>query len=184
MEIPQIGKVIADPQFHRNPPLVSEPIPIPFLHQHRCRFVLKRYIEDPNREEIHAAIKNILTINDDVLTEAQQYVYQYYEDMAALFAAHNWPSPPKIETPADVWKHVSFGDSLYVQRRKKATAEDGVYVSLGCNCDWEEEHGLQIVLRDGLKVTKVGPFDDHLTNAAAFADPSLIGVIYRRIGVS
>jgi hypothetical protein len=41
--------------------------------------------------------------------------------------------------------------------------------------------GLQLVIRDGLAVTKVGAFDGHRTNADAFADPSLVGVVYRRI---
>jgi len=30
----------------------------------------------------------------------------------------------------------------------------------------EDEHGLQVVLRDGARVTKVGPYDGHLTNDA------------------
>jgi hypothetical protein len=46
------------------------------------------------------------------------------------------------------------------------------------NCDWEVEHGMQLVLRDGRTVSKVSPYDGHLTNADAFADPKLVGVIY------
>jgi hypothetical protein len=53
-----------------------------------------------------------------------------------------------------------------------------VYVSVGCECDWEVEHGLQIVFRDGATVTKVGPFDGHLTNASAHARDDLEGVVY------
>jgi hypothetical protein len=39
-----------------------------------------------------------------------------------------------------------------------------------CGCDWEEEHGLQIVLRNGVRVNKVDGYDGHLTNSDAFAD--------------
>ena len=60
---------------------------------------------------------------------------------------------------------------------------NAVYISLGCNCDWEQEHGLQIVLKDGLRVTKVGSFDGHLTNSDAYDDASLENVIYRPRGV-
>nr|WP_240742158.1 hypothetical protein [Micromonospora zingiberis] len=56
-----------------------------------------------------------------------------------------------------------------------------VYVTAECNCDWEPEHGLQIILRDGRAVTKVGPYDGHLTNAAAFNRDDLEGVVYHRL---
>jgi len=47
--------------------------------------------------------------------------------------------------------------------------------TIECGCNWEREHGLQIVLREGLSVTKLGPYDGHLTNA----DSSLESVVYR-----
>ncbi|MGC7101877.1 hypothetical protein ACPZ19_45000 [Amycolatopsis lurida] len=36
---------------------------------------------------------------------------------------------------------------------------------------------LQLVFRDGRDVTKVGPYDGHLTNSAAYADDELDGVV-------
>lgn len=59
---------------------------------------------------------------------------------------------------------------------------DGIYFSLECNCDGEPEHGLQLVIRDGLTVSKVGSFDGHLTNADAYGDRSLAGIVYVPIG--
>jgi hypothetical protein len=53
--------------------------------------------------------------------------------------------------------------------------EAGQYVD-----DWEPEHGLQIVFRDGRAVTKVGPYGGHLTNSAAHADDTLDGIVYYR----
>jgi hypothetical protein len=35
------------------------------------------------------------------------------------------------------------------------------------------------VFRDGATVTKVGPYDGHLTNSAANDDDQLDGVVYR-----
>jgi hypothetical protein len=43
-----------------------------------------------------------------------------------------------------------------------AGRDQRVYVSVECECDWEPEHGLQIVFRDGATVTKVGPYDGHV----------------------
>lgn len=56
------------------------------------------------------------------------------------------------------------------------------HVKLSLNsfsCDWETEHGLQIVFKQGLKINKLGPFDGHLTNSDAYADKKLENVVYR-----
>jgi hypothetical protein len=81
----------------------------------------------------------------------------------------------------DVWTQVEFGREIYVSQRAENDTEDGVYLSLECSCDWEPEHGLQLVCRDGRAVSKVGPFDGHVTNSDAFAKPSLAGVVYKTI---
>jgi hypothetical protein len=82
-----------------------------------------------------------------------------------------------IKEPKDIWEHVNLGDEALVGRR--ARGDRGVYISLECECDWEEEHGLQIVFKHGLKINKVGPYDGHLTNSDAYGDESLEDVIYR-----
>jgi hypothetical protein len=70
---------------------------------------------------------------------------------------------------------VSFGGEFHVDR----SADDGqVYVSIECACTWEPEHGLQLVFRGGRTVSKVGPFDGHLTNASAFGRHDLGGAVY------
>jgi hypothetical protein len=181
MELPYIGRVKADNRFPRLGLLVSKPVRIPFLGNKACRFELKQYRQDSNPQEVHTAIANILSASHSVLTDAQDHLYDYYRDMSELFAAHGWPAPPLIKGPGGVWEHVHFGDTLYIERLRKGSPEDGIYASLECGCNWEREHGLQIVFHNGLRITKVGPFDGHLTNARAFADPSLYGVIYHRI---
>jgi len=60
---------------------------------------------------------------------------------------------------------VSFGGELIVSRR--SGGDRAVYVSLECDCDWEPEHGLQLVFRNGTAITKVGPFDGRSSHADA-----------------
>ena len=52
------------------------------------------------------------------------------------------------------------------------------YVVINCNCDWEPEHGLTLVWRDGRRLTKAGSFDGHVSNEVAFDDPAYAGVVY------
>jgi hypothetical protein len=72
---------------------------------------------------------------------------------------------------------VRLGSQPVISRR--SYRDKGIYVSLECGCDWEEEHGMQLVFKNGLQVVKVGPFDGHLTNADAYADDSLENVVYK-----
>jgi len=55
-------------------------------------------------------------------------------------------------------------------------------VSLECNCTWEIEHSLQLVFRNGNEISKVGPFDGHVSDESAYADERVRGVVYKRIG--
>jgi hypothetical protein len=135
------------------------------------------YVEDPRPEEFRAAIQSALDAKPEILSAAEPYIAQYCED-----ALDDDRPAVKLEKSSDVWSHVQFGDRFNVSRRADGDAEDGVYLSLTCRCDWEAEHGLQLVLRDGRTITKIGPFDGHLTNSDAYADRNLAGVVYRRIG--
>jgi uncharacterized protein DUF6985 len=158
----------------------SDVMPIASIGGHHCRFVLAEYIEDPNPEEIDAAIAALLAPATNLLAQAQPHVVQYREDMLSLEEAASSPGN-RLAEPRTIWTQVRLGDTLYVSRRGVGDAEDGVYVSLECNCDWEIEHGLQLVARAGAIVSRIGPYDGHLTNADAVDDRTLVDVVYRAL---
>jgi hypothetical protein len=62
---------------------------------------------------------------------------------------------------------------------RRSYGDKAVYISLECDCDWEVEHGLQIVFKEGRAVTKVGPYNGHLTNSDAYDDERFEKTIYR-----
>src|SRR5262249_22635402 len=113
----------------------------------------------------------------EVLDEADRYVVQYCRETLDRYPKEHRPDV-RVEQPSDVWSYVELGREIHVSRRADGDSEDGVYLSLECHCDWEVEHGLQLVLRDGRSITKVGMYDGHVTNADAYAKPSLVGVVY------
>jgi hypothetical protein len=156
----------------------SEPKPVRFLGGRACRFIFDDYGSDEAELlDIRRAVQNALDVGPEVLATAEPYVVQYCEEMLVRYPDEFRPKV-HLAKPSDVWSYVRFGSELHVSRRTDGDAEDGVYVSIECNCDWEREHGMQLVLRDGRAVSKVSPYDGHLTNADAFADPKLVGVIY------
>ena len=172
LQVPDLGMVAHDDALDW---YVSDPVAVPALGGHECAFALEAYEDDPDRGAFHRAIGNFLHAGAELLQAATPHVFRYYQN-SRLHADPEDRDFPVIASAADVWRHVSFSDTIVVGRRPHA--DHGVYLSLECACDWEAEHGLQIVFHNGSHVNKVGPFDGHLSNADAFDDPSLEGVVY------
>ncbi|MDP1895738.1 MAG: hypothetical protein Q8K87_16615 [Hydrogenophaga sp.] len=175
MNVPGLGEVNKDERFGC---YYSQPIALAVLNGTECRVVLEGYDEDPNNAEYRVAIENLLSATPSVLKEVEGLIYQYYLDVRSYYP-ENYEDFPRIASADEVWSLIQLGSEPIVSRR--GYGDLGVYVSLECNCDWEPEHGLQIVFKDGNKVCKVGPYDGHLTNSDAFADQTLEHVIYRRL---
>lgn len=138
---------------------------------------MEAYEQDEAQNQIHEAIAAFLTIDENALKRVESDIMSYYDDVLRSVGAEE-PDFPRISSPDDVWTHIRFGNEPIVCRRPYG--DQRVYVSVECECDWEPEHGLQIVFKGGQTVNKVGPYDGHLSNADAFADPSLEDVVYRQ----
>ncbi len=172
MNIPGLGEMTKHPELDW---YYSKPLTVPVLGGKTCRIIVEAYGDDPNPTDFHTAIANFLSIPPSVLREAEPHVFRYYEKCNDYWEPED-AAFVAIRSPSDVWQHIQFGDEPVISRR--AYGDKGVYVSLECSCDWEREHGLQIVFKNGLRVNKVGEFDGHLTNSDAYADESLEEVIY------
>jgi hypothetical protein len=171
MKVPGLGKVAKDEEFGW---YYSKPLPVPMFGGKACQLVLEGYVEDERKEDFHAAISNFLGGSPEVLREVDEPLFCYYKDFEEWWLAEG-RSP--IRTVDELWQHVRFGSEPMVTRRPYGDKD--VFISVECECDWEEEHGLRLVLKNGCKVNKLGGYDGHLTNSDAFADDSLEGVIYR-----
>ena len=176
MNVPPIGPVTPDANVSEW--LVSGPYALKCLLGHAVQFVLEGYADDTEKADYHNALQNLVDLNSAALTAVELHVLQYCNEMLDRYEQADRPRV-EIEHPSDVWKHVQFGSELLVTRRDEGDEEDGIYFSLACSCDWAQEHGLVLVLRDGLAFTKAGPYDGHFTNADAYGDPSLQGVIFK-----
>jgi hypothetical protein len=134
------------------------------------------YIADEDKESVHVAVAAFLTNDDSALRTACADVFAYYLDTVRLVREQGWDLDlPDLAEPEQVWDHVSVGHEFQVGR--DGGADGQVYVSIECECAWAPEHGLQLVFRGGRTISKVGPFDGHLTNTSAFGREALAGTI-------
>ncbi|MDR6176470.1 hypothetical protein QE364_001182 [Nocardioides zeae] len=110
-------------------------------------------IDDPEADltEVAAVLRRLTGLPPQFRATLTPFLWAYYSDVAA-----EWRASDPLHRPEDVWSQVEIGDELHVVRHG-----DDWYVDIESSCDWEPEHGLQVVLRDGDTLTKIGPYDGH-----------------------
>lgn len=174
MQISMLGNVTRDERFGW---IYSAPVYLKMLDRD-IQFVLEAYEEDANKQEFELGIREFLSLEHEVLKAAEPHIFAYYRDVNGDYWEPSDEEYVGIGTPGEVWDHIEFGEKVHISRRFHG--DKGVYVSMECNCDWEPEHGLQIVFRNGRCVSKVGSYDGHLSNADAYADERLDNIVYVR----
>lgn len=150
-------------------------VPVRVLGNQACQLGLEQYTDDPRKVDFHEALRNFLAADESTLRAATAPLFQYYVDINSQWDPED-DEYLELSEVDDLWRHVRLGDHPVLRRRMR----DGlVYVSVECGCAWEPEHGLQLVFKNGMTISKLGPFNSHLSNADAYGRPDLEGVIYK-----
>jgi hypothetical protein len=177
LQIPGLGPLQPDegiPEWLR-----SEPVRLSVLNGAEAVIVVSGYADDENKPEFHTAITNLLQCPREAFRQAEPYIFQNYQDINSSVWMPDDPEYLVIASPDRVREHVTVGTEPLVMRRPYG--DKAIYVSFECECEWEPEHGLQIVLRNGCELVTIGPNFGHLTNSDAYDDERLETVIYRAL---
>lgn len=158
-----IGSVRADqviPEW-----LESEsPVAVPLLEGEELPFVIG--IDDLDETLLPAveeSIASFLSLGTPHRLQVAEGFLRNYRDAVAKGASDDLV----IEDAAGTWAHVR---ALRVNVLQGAVGDDAVYVQVAFDCDWEEEHGLQAVFRDGKELVRVSQEDGHMTEEVASAE--------------
>ncbi len=164
MESKTIGKLKVHPDVDEW--YESEKVSIPLLGGHKLSFTLEDVKIDENPEEFEEAIDNFMDLIESAKSGIESYIYKNYLDFKDAVGPEICTT--KISCPHDVWQFV-YPSYINVSRRPYENEE--VYVQLLAECEWEPEHGLQIVFHKGKSLNRVGDQDGHLTHSDAFDLP-------------
>ena len=145
--------------------LVSAPIPVPFFDGLPLTFTLDG-LEEQDASEASLAIESFLHLGLTDRLAASAYVYKNYLRIVEI--ADEADIGCRIDSGADVWEHVHPSE-VFVSRRSRR--DRAIYVQVNAECDWEPEHGLQLVYRRGSELTRVSDQDGHLTHTDAYDRP-------------
>jgi hypothetical protein len=151
---------------------VSDEIKVPYFNNQKLTFTFHDFTpeQDPAFiDEADIAIKNFLTLNLNDRKAISTLIYQNCLDFLEAVGYDETDEPLwAIKDDDEIWKYV-YPANIYVERRLYKDKE--IYIKIACECEWEQEHGLQLVLRQGKKLTRVSAQDGHLTDADAYDKP-------------
>jgi hypothetical protein len=155
--------------------LDSDEMQIPFLGNLKLTITFQNMADDPAPEEFADAIRSFLRLSEQDRAETNQYVFADYRDFIECVGEDDFDFT--IDDESSVWEHV-HPTQIYVSRRHYG--DKAVYVQIAAECDWEEEHGLQVVFKCGKTLKRVSDQDGHLTTSDAYDRPELEDVIVRK----
>jgi hypothetical protein len=164
MQIEQLGRLEKDEEI--DDWLISGPVAVPYLGGAELEFVIEGMEGDDSPQDFAAAVANFLGKTKSEQVQAAPHVFAAYRSFADAIV----PEKPSctIVDANEAWQHVR-PEEVRVCRLQQGDRK--VYVQIVADCDWDHEHGLQLVFREGKTLSRVSMFDDHLTYSDAFGLP-------------
>jgi hypothetical protein len=163
MKIPAIGALRPHPDVPEWQ--TSDPIEIPYFDGKKFAIILE-VLEDSDEEDVQSAIVCFLNLGPKDRLRASQYVFANYREIANLVSKEDLGC--QIASKEDVWEHVHPSE-IFVSKRDRR--DRAIYIQITAECDWEPEHGLQIIYRRGAELSRVSDQDGHLTHTDAYDLP-------------
>jgi hypothetical protein len=134
---------------------VSKPFEIPYFDNLKLQILFIEAEEEAYLNAGDSALRHFMQLTAKNRIEHSALLYPYYEAVLS----YNYIQPFDLKTPEDIWKFVQPSEIIV-----DCDENDVWYVCVTCECDWEEEHGLQLVFTNGEKLTRVGGHDGHYTD--------------------
>jgi hypothetical protein len=143
--IPLLGQLKYDPVCPEL--LVSEAVAIPYFDNQQVPFLIDPDT-NPDHADVRAAISCFLNITFHDRIANTERVFGNYQRLKSFYPDIEC----EIEKSDSVWNHVRPNEIFVV-------SDSDVLVMVYCTCDWEIEHGLQLVFRNGSTLSRVSGID-------------------------
>ncbi|MEO6136138.1 MAG: hypothetical protein ABIP35_13360 [Ginsengibacter sp.] len=139
-----------DPDF-----FYSVPFPFPYFDNKEIKIGFVEAKHQPYLDSADKVLENFIGLNSTDRTENSEIVHHYYSDTLK----YGYTKPLDITAPKDIWNFVTPTEIII------HWDEDGeFYLCVSCDCEWEEEHGLQLVFKGGQTLTRASGHDGHFTD--------------------
>ncbi len=133
----------------------SEPCEIPFFDNRKLKIGFVEAEHQPYLDGADIVLKNFLKLNSTDKIRNSEIVHHYYAETLK----NGYTKPLNVSTSKDIWNFVTPTEIII------HWDENGdYYLCVSCECEWEEEHGLQLVFKDGQTLTRASGHDGHFTD--------------------
>ena len=150
----------------------SDLIEIPFFNNLKLKVVFMGLLPEEDEQfipEADNALNHFISKTDTDRLAISHLVYKNCMDFLNAVGYDEYDKVLwEIKDKNDIWNHVQPFE-IYISRRPYNDKD--IYININCDCDWELEHGLQLVFRQGKQITRVSMIDGHLTEADAYDKP-------------
>lgn len=147
----------------------SQEIEIPFFDNEKLTITFMDFEPENDKtfiDEADHALTNFLKFNLEDRNLVSELVYKNCMDFLDKVEFDEADEPLRqINDKNEIWDFVQPTE-IYISRRHRR--DNDIYLQIACECDWEQEHGLQLVFRQGKKLTRISDQDGHLTEADAY----------------
>jgi hypothetical protein len=141
----QIKPVDYDPDFFE-----SSPYPIPYFDGKELKVGFVEAGHEPYLLQADNVLQNFLSLDKQNRIGDSQLVFHYYSETVK----YGHTKPLDVKDTTEIWNFV-YPSEIIVHWDENAD----FYLCVSCGCKWEEEHGLQLVFKDGKKLTRASGHD-------------------------
>ena len=128
----------------------SVPVEIPYFDNQELVIVFAEFFIKEVLDSADKALAKFLELTKtDRLRNTKQVYKYYYNTLEFEHASHLHRISEK-----DIWSHVTPTE-IFID----LDDNEEMYIIVFCECSWEEEHGLQLVFKDGRKLTRASGID-------------------------
>ncbi|MBC7488403.1 MAG: hypothetical protein H7282_16820, partial [Cytophagaceae bacterium] len=127
----------------------SAPVNIPYLGQ-KIKITFTQGEDSSFMAGAEVVLKQFLQLNEANRLNDSKLVERNYQDGVSSSGAE----PLNIKSAQDVWNFVRPTD-IFIEKNTNGK----YYLAISCTCEWEKTHGLQLVFREGKKLTRASGHD-------------------------
>ena len=146
----------------------SSEIEIPFFNNKKLAITFMDYEPELDLEfigEADESFVNFLKLNEEYRNSISGLVYENCMDFLDNIGSDELDQPLRdIQNQNEIWNFVRPTE-IFIERRP--CNDKDIYLIISCKCDWEQEHGLQLVFRHGKQITRVSSHDGFITESDA-----------------
>ena len=133
----------------------SEPFEIPYFDNKKLKIGFIEAEHQPYLEGADKVLQNFFELKSSDKIENSEIVANYYFETLK----HGYTKQLNIKKNQDIWNFVTPTE-IIIQWDEYGD----FFLCVSCECDWEEEHGLQLVFKNGHTLTSASGNDGHFSD--------------------